>query len=263
MNMNRPSPMPASPISLKAHPALETDAELRCGSLPHRTFAAPLQGCAILQKLCGFRVRPVAARVKPSFARVPTCLPVNTVSASRTALNCSHISGRAVGLLAAAGCSSCCACCDAEVVVENNPANFPGILGAVSHLNQLAVTLYWLSADCLQHQNTQAGVSPCPLARLQHLFVFQSHVTLIITHDYTLHVPGQPLLLGLWLIHHWFRLPALLSATCRRMQRFLSLGWALINCQLFSGVLLGVSMLPEPIGSAHIVVVWLLQMNCT
>lgn len=191
MNMNRPSPMPASPISLKAHPALETDAELRCGSLPHRTFAAPLQGCAILQKLCGFRVRPVAARVKPSFARVPTCLPVNTVSASRTALNCSHISGRAVGLLAAAGCSSCCACCDAEVVVENNPANFPGILDAVSHLNQLAVTLYWLSADCLQHQNTQAGVSPCPLARLQHLFVFQSHVTLPSSSSASVQVPWQ------------------------------------------------------------------------
>jgi len=44
---------------------------------------------------------------------------------------------------------------------------------------------------------------------------------------------------------------------------FFSLGWALINCQLFSGVLLGVSMLPEPIGSAHVVVVWLWQMNCT
>ena len=44
---------------------------------------------------------------------------------------------------------------------------------------------------------------------------------------------------------------------------FFSLGWALIDCQLFSGVLLGVSMLPEPIGSAHIVVVWLWQMNCT
>ena len=44
---------------------------------------------------------------------------------------------------------------------------------------------------------------------------------------------------------------------------FFSLGWALINCQLFSGVLLGVNMLPEPRGSAHIVVVWLWQMNCT
>ncbi len=32
---------------------------------------------------------------------------------------------------------------------------------------------------------------------------------------------------------------------------------------LFSDVLLGVCMLPEPIGSAHIVVVWLLQMNYT
>jgi len=44
---------------------------------------------------------------------------------------------------------------------------------------------------------------------------------------------------------------------------FFSLGWALISCQLFSGVLLGVSMLPEPRGSAHIVVVWLWQMSCT
>ena len=37
----------------------------------------------------------------------------------------------------------------------------------------------------------------------------------------------------------------------------------LVATNTFSGVLLGVSMLPEPIGSAHIVVVWLLQMNCT
>ena len=44
---------------------------------------------------------------------------------------------------------------------------------------------------------------------------------------------------------------------------FSSLGWALINCQLFLGVLLGLSMLTEPIGSARIVVVWLLQMKCT
>ena len=80
----------------------------------------------------GFRLRPVTMQVKPISARVPTCLPVNTVSASLTALNCSHISGRAVSLLAAAGCSSCCACCEAEVVVENNPANLPGIFGAVS-----------------------------------------------------------------------------------------------------------------------------------
>ena len=191
MNVHPQSPMPASPISLKAPPALETDAEMSCGSLPHQTFAAPLQGCAILQNLSGFRTHPAAVRVKAVSARVPTRLPVSTVSASLTALNCSHISGRAVGLLAAAGCSSCCACCDAEVVVENNPANFPGILGAVSHLNQLAVTLYWLSADCLQHQNTQAGVSPCPLARLQHLFVFQSHVTLPSSSSASVQVPWQ------------------------------------------------------------------------
>ncbi len=67
MNMNRQSPMPASPILLKAPPALETDAELSCGSLLHQTFAAPLQGCAILQKLAGYRMRPVTVRLKPNF----------------------------------------------------------------------------------------------------------------------------------------------------------------------------------------------------
>ena len=41
---------------------------------------------------------------------------------------------------------------------------------------------------------------------------------------------------------------------------FYSLDLALISCQLFLGVLL---VLSEPVGSAHIVVVWLLQMSCT
>ncbi len=34
----------------------------------------------------------------------------------------------------------------------------------------------------------------------------------------------------------------------------------LIDCQLYLAVLLGASMLPGPVGCAHIVVVWLLQM---
>ena len=41
---------------------------------------------------------------------------------------------------------------------------------------------------------------------------------------------------------------------------FYSLDLALISCRLFLGVLL---VLSEPVGSAHIVVVWLLQMSCT
>ncbi len=84
-------------------------------------------------------------------------------------------------------------------------------------------------------------------------------------------VPEPPLLLGLLHVHTTIGL-GLLAGTCGIVSclflvgacsGFYSLGWALINCQLLSGVLLGVSMLPEPIGSAHIVVVWLLQMNCT
>ena len=42
---------------------------------------------------------------------------------------------------------------------------------------------------------------------------------------------------------------------------FCSLDLAFVSCQLFSDVMLGASVLPEPVGSAHIVVVWLLQMN--
>ena len=91
------------------------------------------------------------------------------------------------------------------------------------------------------------------------------------THDYALHCPRALLLLGLWHVHTTIGLDLLAGTggivSCLFLvgacSGFYSLGWALINCQSFSGVLLGVSMLPEPIGSAHIVVVWLLQMNCT
>ncbi len=89
------------------------------------------------------------------------------------------------------------------------------------------------------------------------------------THDYALHCPRAAPSVGVvaCTYHHWFRpfsRHCQLPVSGRRMQRFLQyLGRALINCQSFSGVLLGVSMLPEPIGSAHIEVVWLLQMNCT
>jgi len=76
-------------------------------------------------------------------------------------------------------------------------------------------------------------------------------------------VPDQPLLLGL--LHVYTTIGLDLSASVGGIvsclflvgacSGFFSLGWALINCQLFLDVLLGVSMLPEPIGSAHIVVV--------
>ena len=84
-------------------------------------------------------------------------------------------------------------------------------------------------------------------------------------------VPEQPLLLGLLHVHTTIGLDVLAGTSgivsCLFLvgacSGFYNLGWALINCQLFSGVLQAVSMLPEPIGFAHIVVVWLLQMNCT
>ena len=44
---------------------------------------------------------------------------------------------------------------------------------------------------------------------------------------------------------------------------FYRLDLALISCQLVLTVLLGANVLPGPVGSAHIVVVWLLQMNYT
>ncbi len=66
--------------------------------------------------------------------------------------------------------------------------------------------------------------------------------------------------------HHWFRPFSQRRRYCqlpvsgRRMQRFLQV---LISCQLFLAVLLGANMLPGLVGSAHFVVVWLLQMICT
>ena len=87
-------------------------------------------------------------------------------------------------------------------------------------------------------------------------------------------VPEQPLLLGLLHVHTTIGLDLLASigeiVSCLFLETdlvgacsgFYSLGCALISCQLFSDVLLGVSMLPEPIGSARIMVGWLLQMNC-
>ncbi len=91
------------------------------------------------------------------------------------------------------------------------------------------------------------------------------------TDDYALHCPraAPSVAFVACTYHHWFRPLAgtggivsclFLVGACSGSY---SLGWALINCQSFSGVLLGVSMMPEPIESAHIVVVWLLQMNCT
>ena len=84
-------------------------------------------------------------------------------------------------------------------------------------------------------------------------------------------VAEQPCLLGLLLVHTTigFDLLASIGGTVSCLflvgacSGFYSLGWALISWQLFSDVLLGVSTLSEPIGSAHIVVAWLLQMNCT
>ena len=54
-----------------------------------------------------------------------------------------------------------------------------------------------------------------------------------------------------------------LPVSGRRIQRFLQFGLGSHQLPMFSAVLLGASMLPEPVGSAHIVVVWLLQMSCT
>ena len=84
-------------------------------------------------------------------------------------------------------------------------------------------------------------------------------------------VPEQPLLLGLLHVRTTIGLNLLASiggiVSCLFLvgacSGFFSLDWALINCQLFLDVLLGVSMLPEPIDSALIVVLWLLQMRCT
>jgi hypothetical protein len=91
------------------------------------------------------------------------------------------------------------------------------------------------------------------------------------THDYALHCPRAAPTVGVvaCTCHHRFktfsqhRRYCQLPVSGRRMQRFYSLDLVLISCQLFLAVLLEASMLPGPIGCAHIVVVWLLQMKCT
>ena len=123
----------------------------------------------------------------------------------------------------------------------------------------------------------------CRQIRLAHSSVCQGSHTLAHPSDLrldkgcktllslSLPLPEQPLLLGLLHVHTTIGLDLLASiggiVSCLYLlgacSGFYSLGWALISCQLFSDLLLGVSMLPEPIGSAHVVVVWLLQMNCT
>jgi len=73
-------------------------------------------------------------------------------------------------------------------------------------------------------------------------------------HEYALHCPRAVASIGS-IVSCLF-----LVGAC---SGFYSLDLALISCQLFSDILLGASMLREPVGSAHIVVVWLLQINCT
>ncbi len=73
----------------------------------------------------------------------------------------------------------------------------------------------------------------------------------------------QPLLLGLLHVHTTICLDLLASIggifgclfLVGACSGFYSLGWALISCQLFSDVLLVVSMLPEPVGFAYSVAV--------
>jgi len=91
------------------------------------------------------------------------------------------------------------------------------------------------------------------------------------THDYALHCPRAAPTVGVvaCTYHHWFQPFSqhrrycsylFLVGTC---SDFYSLDLVLISCQLFLAGLLEASMLPGPIGCAHIVVVWLLQMKCT
>jgi hypothetical protein len=91
------------------------------------------------------------------------------------------------------------------------------------------------------------------------------------THDMPCIVLGQLLLLGLSHAHTIIGLS--LSASIGAIVSYLflvgacddfySLDLVFVSCQLFLAVLLEASMLPGPIGCAHIVVVWLLQMKCT
>jgi hypothetical protein len=84
-------------------------------------------------------------------------------------------------------------------------------------------------------------------------------------------VLGRPLLLGLSHAHTITGSGLLASiggiVSCLFLvgacSGFYNLDLVLISCHLFLAVLLGASMLPGLVGSAHIVVVWLLQMKCT
>ena len=89
-------------------------------------------------------------------------------------------------------------------------------------------------------------------------------------HDYALHCPrAAPTGVVAHTYHHCFQpfsqhrgycqLPVSVGAC----SGFYSLDLVLISCQLFLAVLLEASMLPGPIGCAHIVVVWLLRMKCS
>ncbi len=88
------------------------------------------------------------------------------------------------------------------------------------------------------------------------------------THDYALHRPRAALTTGvvactyqhLASVGSCSTVSYLFSADA--CSAFYSSDLVLINCQLYLAVLLGVSMLPEVVGCAHIVVVWLLQMSC-
>ncbi len=84
-------------------------------------------------------------------------------------------------------------------------------------------------------------------------------------------VLGQPLLLGLSHAHTIIgsSLLARVDSTVSYLflvgacSNFCSLDLVLTSCQLCLAVLLGASLLPGLVGCAHIVVAWLLQMNCT
>ena len=80
-------------------------------------------------------------------------------------------------------------------------------------------------------------------------------------------VPEQPLLLGLLHVHTTIGLD--LSAgiggvvSCLFLQRFLQLRLGSHQLPIVLGRFAGGQHVARAIGSAHIVVVWLLQMKCT
>ncbi|DBA96093.1 TPA: hypothetical protein ACH3X1_001588 [Trebouxia sp. C0004] len=89
------------------------------------------------------------------------------------------------------------------------------------------------------------------------------------TLDYALHCQ-QPLLLGLLHAHTTIGKPfsqhrryCQLPVSGRRMQRFLQFRLGSHQLPIDLGRFGGGQHVAKPIGSAHIVVVWLLQMNCT